>query len=71
MADVITRKRNNKWEYRFEGAKIGGKRKQFSKSGFNTKKEALEAGVKALATYNQAGTAVQLSLNNEPCKCQE
>lgn len=61
MADVITRKRNNKWEYRFEGAKIGGKRKQFSKSGFNTKKEALEAGVKALATYNQARTAVQLS----------
>lgn len=30
MANVITRKRNGKWEYRFEGAKIEGKRKQLS-----------------------------------------
>lgn len=56
MANLIARKRGNKWEYRFEGAKIDGKRKQFSKSGFATKKEALEAGAKALAQYNQAGT---------------
>lgn len=61
MANVITRKRNGKWEYRFEGAKIEGKRKQFSKSGFNTKKEALEAGNKALAKYNQTGTVIQPS----------
>lgn len=56
MSDLAARKRGNKWEYRFEGAKIDGKRQQFSKSGFATKKEALEAGAKALAQYNQAGT---------------
>lgn len=56
MAGLSARKRGNKWEYRFEGAKINGKRQQFSKSGFSTKKEALEAGTKALAQYNQAGT---------------
>lgn len=55
MAEVNVRKRGNKWEYRFEAAKVDGKRKQISKSGFNTKKEALEAGAKALAEYNNAG----------------
>ena len=55
MSQVNVRKRNNKWQYQFEAAKIGGKRKQITKSGFNTKKEALEAGVKALAEYNNLG----------------
>ena len=55
MAKINVRKRGNKWEYRFEAAKVDGKRKQISKSGFNTKKEALEAGTKALAEYNNAG----------------
>lgn len=56
MSELTARKRGNKWEYRFEGARIDGKRQQFSKSGFSTKKEALEAGAKALSQYNQAGT---------------
>ena len=43
------------WEYRFEGAKIDGKRKHISKAGFKTKKEAEIAGTKALAEYNNAG----------------
>lgn len=43
------------WEYRFEVAKVGGKRKQYSKSGFRTKKEAEQAGIKALNDYNNAG----------------
>ena len=43
------------WEYRFEGAKIDGKRKHISKAGFRTKKEAEVAGTKALAEYNNAG----------------
>lgn len=43
------------WEYRFEGAKIDGKRKQITKAGFKTKKEAEIAGTKALAEYNNAG----------------
>ena len=48
------------WEYRFEGAKVDGKRKQITKAGFKTKKEAEIAGTKALAEYNNAG------LNFEP-----
>lgn len=67
MAAVTVRNRNlNKvdkdgklkkpnWEYRFEAAKVDGKRNQISKSGFRTKAEALEAGNKALAEYNNAG----------------
>ena len=43
------------WEYRFEGAKVDGKRKHISKAGFKTKKEAEIAGTKALAEYNNAG----------------
>lgn len=43
------------WEYRFEAAKIDGKRKHISKAGFKTKKEAEVAGSKALAEYNNAG----------------
>lgn len=55
MSEINVRKRGNKWEYRFEGAKIDGRRNQISKSGFKTKKEALESGVKALAEYNNSG----------------
>lgn len=55
MSELNVRKRNQKWEYRFEGAKVNGKRKQISKGGFKTKKECLEAGTKALAKYNNAG----------------
>ena len=43
------------WEWRFEGAKIDGKRNQITKAGFATQKEALAAGTKALAEYNNAG----------------
>ena len=55
MSEINTRKRGDKWEYRFEAARIDGKRKQISKGGFKTKKEALEAGTKALASYNNSG----------------
>lgn len=62
MAKINVRDRNKNvpdkkpnWEYRFEAAKVDGKRKHISKSGFRTKKEALEAGTKALAEYNNAG----------------
>lgn len=62
MAKVNVRDRNknnpNKkpnWEYRFEAAKINGKRQSISKAGFRTKKEALDAGTKALAEYNNSG----------------
>ena len=43
------------WEYRFEAAKVDGKRNQISNAGYSTKKEAELAGSKALAEYNNAG----------------
>lgn len=55
MAQINVTKRGSFWQYRFEAAKVNGKRKQISKSGFRTKKEALEAGTKALAEYNRSG----------------
>lgn len=55
MSELNVRKRGSKWEYRFEAAKIDGKRNQISKGGFRTKGEAISAGTKALAEYNQSG----------------
>ena len=55
MSEVTARKRGEKWEYRFEGASVTGKRKQISKSGFRTKKDAMLAGAKAYGEYNRAG----------------
>lgn len=49
------------WEYRFEAAKIDGKRKHISKAGFKTKKEAEVAGAKAMAEYNNAGLTYEPS----------
>lgn len=43
------------WEYRFEGAKVDGKRNQISEAGFRTKKEAEVAGSKAMAEFENAG----------------
>ena len=43
------------WEYRFEAAKVDGKRRSISKAGFRTKKDAETAGAKAMAEYNNAG----------------
>ena len=55
MGAVTARKRGNKWEYRFEGLSVSNKRKQFSKSGFLTKKDALDAGNKAYNEYRNTG----------------
>lgn len=49
------------WEYRFEAAKIDGKRRHISKAGFKTKKEAEIAGTKAMAEYNNAGLTFEPS----------
>ena len=42
---VSIRKRGELYQYSFEIAKVDGKRKRKSKSGFKTKKEAMEAGI--------------------------
>ena len=55
MSEINIRKRGQKWQYQFEAAKVNGKRKQITKSGFKTKKEALNAGIKAIAEYNNSG----------------
>ena len=41
MGKVTTRRQKNGkyWEYRFDGGTINGKRKQYSKSGFFTKRK--------------------------------
>ena len=55
MAGVNARKRGTTWQYQFEAAKVDGKRKQITKGGFRTKADAIEAGTKALAEYNNSG----------------
>ena len=55
MAEVTARKRGSRWEYRFEGISIDGRRKQYSRSGFKTKKEALTAGAEAYASFSRSG----------------
>lgn len=67
MARIGTRKRGDKWQYYFEGAKVNGKRKQIVRSGFPTKKEAYAAGVKALSEYeggNVPQVPATLSVND-------
>lgn len=61
MGTLRTRKRGKNWEYSFEAAKIDGKRKSISKGGFRTKAEALEAGTKAQAEYNNSGSVFEPS----------
>lgn len=61
MPKVNTRKRGEYWEWRFEGARVDGKRTQCSKSGYRTKKDAEEAGTAAYNEYIQAGIKVQIS----------
>lgn len=65
--NIRDRNKNNptkkpNWEYRFEVAKVGGKRKSISKCGFKTKKEALDAGTKALAEYNSTGSVFTIKV---------
>ena len=40
MGSVNVRKRGKVYQYQFEAASVDGKRKQITKSGFKTKKEA-------------------------------
>lgn len=55
MAQVNTMKRGNYYQYRFEIAPQDGKRKFINKSGFKTKQEAYEEGMKAYNEYSNVG----------------
>ena len=50
---INIRKRGNSYQYAFEVAKVNGKRRQITKSGFKTKQEAKKAGIKAYNEYMQ------------------
>lgn len=55
MGNVNVRKRGKVYQYQFEAAVVDGKRKQITKSGFKTKKEAEEVGAKAYEDYLNTG----------------
>ena len=52
MSRVNVRKRGNVYEYFFEGTKVNNKRTRITKSGFKTKAEAYEYGLRAYEEYN-------------------
>ena len=55
MGSVSIKKRGKYYQYTFDVAKIDGKRKQKSKSGFKTKAEAQKEGTKAYNEYLSTG----------------
>ena len=60
MARVISiKKRVKVYKYRFEAAKVNGKRKYLSKSSFKTKKAAEIAGQKAYDEYQNGGCKIE------------
>jgi len=54
-------KRGPSWTYRFDTAKIGGKRRYEQKGGFKNRKEAELASAKAFEEYSRAGTVFKPS----------
>lgn len=55
IGNVIVRKRNGKYEYRFEIEPIDGKRRWKTRGGFTLKREALKAGEQAREEYYNTG----------------
>ena len=55
MIKISLRKRSNGWEYRFQTAYVSGKQQFLSKGGFQSKKEAEEAGLLAQEEYAKGG----------------
>lgn len=61
MGNVYVQKRGKVYQYQFAIASIDGKRKYKNKSGFRTKTEAIEAGVKAYNEYINVGHCIEPS----------
>ena len=55
MGNVTIQKRGKYYQYKFEVAKVDGKRKFINKSGFGTKDEAIKAGNIAYTEYLNTG----------------
>ena len=63
---IVERRKNHKgeytsWQYRFEVAPIGGKRKWISKAGFATDEQAYLEGLKAYESYINGGQVINPS----------
>ena len=58
MTKVTIRQRGKTFSYKFDTTTLDGRRKRVEKGGFATKKEAYDAGVKALASYNSGNIAI-------------
>lgn len=61
MGNVYVQKRGKVYQYQFAIASIDGKRKYKNKSGFRTKSEAIESGVKAYNEYINVGHCIEPS----------
>jgi integrase len=61
MSKVTCRKRNDSWSYRFLVPAPEGKRKEVTRSGYPTKKEAYTAGIMAMRDYTVTGRVPKLS----------
>lgn len=61
MGNVYVQKRGKVYQYQFAIASIDGKKKYKNKSGFRTKSEAIEAGVKAYNEYINVGHCIEPS----------
>ena len=61
MGNVYVQKRGKVYQYQFAIASIDGKRKYKNKSGFRTKTEAIEAGVKAYNEFINVGHCIEPS----------
>ena len=59
MANVTVKKRGSAYQYKFEIAKEGDKRKFISKAGYKTKAGAYKEGIIALNQYMNTGYAIK------------
>lgn len=61
MSNVTIQKRGKYYQYKFEIARVDGKRKFLSKSGFKTKSEAEKEGILAYNEYLNTGKSFSVS----------
>lgn len=59
---ISVSKRGKVYQYQFDIAQNNGKRKRITKSGFETRRKAEEAGIKAYNEYNQTGQSFTPSM---------